>query len=230
MPAIVNARHTAPTLTINEVKGWQTRLLYSYYGKLDTLMDYVEETEGAFNRNLFTVIDEYENTSEFTLKKGVYTFPPSYFWTGKSVKIEGQFLVSVEEGPKNFNIRANIKKQNGDIAEIAATNNYNSHTFARGNSAINVPVYFKIVYTSVVNTETSVYMMANGHYQYEFSSYDGAESTNQAVVYVPIWYINKDTPSVYTEIAKESNELRIEFTNSTVSSIKPVYITIEELQ
>ena len=227
-----NIKHTAPSLTINEVKGWQSRILYNYYGRYDSgLMDYVSETSSDYTLNLFSIIDAYQSgVASYPIQKGLYEFPSKYFTTGKSIKVEGQFLVSANSN--KFNIHAKIDNSNNDIISLSSTNNGNNHDVAAGGIVEDLPIYFKIIYTAVerydggASPTTGLYMMANGHYQYEYDSYNGGKGSNTSVVYVPIW---TTSPYVLIDDTTGINKLSISFDNSNTTVIKLVYMTVEEL-
>ncbi len=55
MPAIVNINHLSPTFLINRIKGWNTRLIYTYYGSASNTIDYMTEA-GSLTDNLFNII------------------------------------------------------------------------------------------------------------------------------------------------------------------------------
>lgn len=220
-----NIKHAAPTLTINEVKGWTTRQLYNYYGRYDNvLINYVAETSGEYTVDLFSVINTHQSSIGYPIQKGIYSFPSKYFLSGKSVKVEGQFFIDFIDPNITFNIHAQINNSNFGIIPIASTNNGNNHIFAKP-SKENVPIYFKIVYTAVEDNSPALNIMANGHYMYDYNDYS-AGTANTTVCYVPIW---NSTPYQVIDNTSGTNDLYISFDNSNVGKIQLVYMTVEEL-
>ena len=221
-------KYTQPTFTINEQPGWHTRLLYSYYGF--EALDYYAQT-GGYTQNLFEVIDTYWGgvNPPYMARKGTYFFPNGsrFFKTGKHIRIEGRLRVS-STNSAIFNIDAGIYNENSGLITLAASNKRNDHSFALANGRDSVPVYFKINYMSWEDDSSNLYMAAEGHYQYEFESYNGG-GPNTTVTYVPIW-IDKG-PYVKIDNIQYSNKLYISFDGSSgITNITPICITVEELQ
>lgn len=227
-----NIRHAAPTLTINEVKGWTTRLLYNYYGNWDYgdgsstyAMHYEVETSNDFTQNIFTAINSFQTTIGYPVQKGIYSFPAKYFVSGKSIRIEGWLRITTVTS-RIFNMKAKIDNTNSGIIEIARTNDNNSHTLAAGNAVTDLPVYFKIVYTAIEDDSPLLSMTANGHYQYEYVDYNAA-GNNTSVVYVPIHNGYKHPKGIGSSVV--DNSIYISFDGSDVDELVLVSMTMEEL-
>ncbi len=216
-------RHIAPSFIINKVKGWNTRLIYKYYGHPGTPLTF----DPANVSNLLTEIAN-SFTSNDPLYKGQYIFPAGsrYFKTGKSIRIKGRFWISGTGGDV-FNIVAKVKFSNTSVT-IASSNDGQNHTLST--SLSDCPVDFEVTYNSIEDSQTDppdLYLDVNGFYQYTFSNYktSGANVENS---YVPVW----DSKGTYTEITNVNDdiELVLSFDNSTIPTLTLIYLTIEELQ
>ena len=226
MPSLI--KHIPPDFNINTVKGWNTRLLYNFYGShANATMDYVSVTGADYTINIFDAIDTWASGIGRIVSKGQFLFPHRYFKTGKSIRVRGRVLVTSDDS-RTFNIRASINNSNYGTSPVAAQNDGANHTFAKGNIRTNVPVEFEIVYTSVETTESYLYMQANGYYKYEYDFYSNG-GRNLSVVHVPIWFhgqyvrVDSDLTGNYT------NKIYISFDGSDVQAIKLFYLTVEEL-
>ena len=218
-------KHSPPSFNINTVKGWNTRLLYNFYGAPSAIFDYYV-TGGNYAINIFDVIQTWEANNTQLGSKGQFVFPAKYFKTGKSVRVRGRLLIN--GGTSSiFNIRASIDNSVNGLTPVAAQNNFNDHTFAAGNSQTDVPIDFEIIYTSLETTDLVLFMQANGYYQYNTNEYNTA-GTNLTNAYVPIW---NSTQYISVELTSltGTNELYISFDNSTVTKIILSYLTVEEL-
>jgi len=213
-------RHIAPSFIINKVKGWNTRLIYKYYGSTESPL----QVDPPQIENLFTTIAN-TSTSNNPLYKGQHIFPGGsrYFKTGKSIRIKGRFWITGTSG-EPFNIWAGVKFGNTGL-KIASSNNGTNHTLPA--SLVDCPVDFEITYNSIENNSSQLYLDVNGFYQYSFGNYKttGANVENS---YVPIW----DDKGTYTAITSvdEAIELVLSFDSSTIPVLTLIYLTIEELQ
>ena len=221
----------SPTKTINNINGWNTRLLYSYCGIFNNnFFDYVDVINGSyssdFSTNLFDAMDYYQTHTvpNDAVYKGTSTFPSRYFTTGKNVRVKGRFLVSGDNDI--FNIRTGLFNSGNGVIGLSRQNAGNTHHFANDNNVSDVPVDFSIIYTSIELDSPSLCMMSNGYYRYEYADYASGGS-NRDVVHVPIWNLN---PSTYIDNTSGYNQIRISFDGSGVTSMKLIYLTIEELQ
>ena len=220
-------KHIPPNFTINGVKGWNSRLLYTFYGNASNPdFDYYAQT-GDYTINLFSAIADWQQTNGAILSKGQYNYPQySYFFkTGKSIRVKGTLLIDADAA--TFNIRASIKNvTDNSVWAIARPNNGNDHTVGKGGVHEKMPVNFEITYGCIEDNSNNLYFQANGFYQYEFSDYN-SEGSNVAVAYVPIWNSTQFT-NVGTN--DDNYELHISFDNSNrVDPLVIRHLTIEEL-
>jgi len=224
MPSLI--KHIPPDFNINTVKGWNTRLLYNFYGSPATApMDYVSVTGADYTINIFDAIDTWANGIGSIVSKGQFLFPHRYFKTGKSIRVRGKLIISVDGSSPLFNINARIDNSNNGLILLANQNDNNDHQFPDKD---NVPVDFEIVYNSIELKTPELVMQANGYYQYNTDSYNtpGPNSNN---IYVPIW--NSEGPYIQVENSLSgTNKICINFANSnSISNIKIHYLTVEEL-
>lgn len=226
MPLTV-LKHIAPSLNINSVKGWDTRLIYCFYGLPDSPFNYVSVAGGDYETNLFQAIklfgDYYKGNNTFGLDR--------YYSTGKNLRIKGRFIVTSNDSNRLFNIWVNLdNKDLGINYQLAATNNKNDHTFFNGNIGESVPVDFEIIISFVesVEGENPIFLaQANGYYQYNLDSYS-ANGFNIQNAYVPIWN-GGETNFIGPLNSLNSFILNINFSRSSVYKIILSYLTIEEL-
>jgi len=242
MPALYlkNYIHTTPTHLINGVKGWNSRLIYSYYGSPTNTLPYLEATGGDYSINIFEAIRLYTfpDTGGSPIYKGTNRFPPRYFSTGKNLRIKGSLKISTT-GTAIFNTNISIYYPGLGTTSIANQNGGGNHTVANRDGVDDMPINFDITLTSIemydtVNQTNEVYMQANGHYQYAYSSFStGGDNTD--TVYVPIYGKNEYGPNKTPYILVADNfenpiPLIWSFTGSSnVDKIDILYITIEEL-
>jgi len=230
-------KHQTPNHNINGIKGWSNRTIYSYYGSpgQTTYYDYYVQ-QGAYDINLFTGIAAYvfPNTNSRPIYKGTNTFPAGYFSTGKNLRIKGRFFISCGSSSPVFNMSVYIDDPTLGPNRIAASNNENDHTL--NNSLTNMPLDFEIVSTGIEtsmlnnsNNETTyeTFIQANGFFQYESADFAG-DGNNTAVSYVPIYLL--DPYRTTTGLITDTKTLSIKFDGSNnVTSIKVIYLTIEEM-
>ena len=219
-------KHTPPNFTVNSIKGWNTRLLYTFYGYFNTAFNYYAVATNYTN-NLFSTIANWENSNAIIVSKGQYNYPQySYFFkTGKSIRVKGHLLVTSDDTNQIFNIFAKIRNiTDNSLISIASSDKSNSHTFANGTIVNGLPINFEITY-SCVEDNNDLYFQANGFFQYEYDSYSGG-GTNRSVVYVPIWSDNQ-----FTLVGTNDDEynLYISFDDSNVPNITLRHMTVEEL-
>lgn len=223
-----------PTFNINTVQGWTTRQIYNYYGSPAGIYDYYVD-RGVYDFDLFAAIADYTfpNTDAQPLYKGNSTlqFSARYFATGKSLRIRGRFLITNQPGAV-FNIAiGNFNYGNSTYRRLAITNTGANHEMS---AALNdVPVDFEVVVTGIESkyddpTEHySLFLQANGYYQYETSSFSSG-GANSSPVYVPIWNTNQ-----YEEVGliTTGNSITLDFrTSARVDNLKVMYLTVEELE
>jgi len=231
MPA-AQAKHTQPTFTINEQPGWNTRLLYTYYGHNGSanLIDYVTETGGSFTGNIFDVIGNFATSANIFNHKGSVAFPAvnNFLKTGKTLRVEGSLWVSSTGG--QFNMRASVENSTNGVVLLAAQNNNNNHDLTTVDL---MPVFFKIDFSSVETNDNGtkeLYLMANGYYEYCKGNYDTG-GKNDTLAFIPIYNKSNTTPYISLGNANSNNKLYISFDGSSnISSIKIIHLTVEELQ
>jgi hypothetical protein len=226
MPVI---KHSTPTFIVNKVKGWNTRLIYAYYGIIGSTFDYVSESGGNLTLNLFSVIANSSlNASNGSIYKGQYSnLGPRYFKTGKSLRIKGQFLITGTSS-KIFNILSQIDiTGGGGTTLISNTNNNHNHTLP--SNITDCPVNFELTYNSLESDAdpNRTYIQSNGFYQYNAGDYNQNGPNIENNVYVPIYSTNG---YISTGEISDSYDLYISFDNSEIDNLKIVYLTIEELQ
>lgn len=154
---------TTSNETINGVKGWSIRSIFS-----QTIPQLVDIS----STNYFEIlpIGSYKG-----LNKG--NLPPNYWHEGKLIRIKGTFLYSTSTSER-LDMIVSITDNINTIT--AQPNDGNPHDFANGNALVNVPVNFEI---TLCRGEHD--FSVSGFYQYEWGSYNSG-GVNQKVVYVPI--------------------------------------------
>lgn len=234
MPDLI-IKHPNPNFIINQVKGWNSRVLYTYYGApgwtpLDIYNAYDDVT------NIFYAIENYNSSNSVILSKGQYQYPQysRFFKTGKSIRVKGSLLVSSTSDPI-FNISAKIYNgTNSSLLTIAAQNNGSNHIFAQNSSYYNVPVNFEITYNCVETDNKgapSLWFQANGFYQYDFGSYNNGGANNN-VIYVPIWNYTNSTQWIGVGDSNDAYDIYISFDGSANLGNPGIilrHLTVEEL-
>jgi hypothetical protein len=149
--ALLSRIYTQPTYNINQVNGWKTRLLYTYYGDFANTSDtgqYLEKGKvdyalyasnngfPNYDIDMFEVIGVTQdtilnNTVSYIVKGGTkqtttnqLNFPSDYWKTGKAVRIKGAFFVPGASDGNSLNMRLRIQNvdTNTDY-DLAYTNN-----------------------------------------------------------------------------------------------------------
>ena len=229
-------KHQTPNHNINGITGWSNRTIYSYYGSPgNNIYDYYSHN-GAYNVNLFTGIAAYTfpNTNSRPIYKGTNAFPARYFSTGKNLRVKGRFFISCGNTSPIFNIKVNIIDPNLGESTIAASNSGLNHTLS--DNLTNMPLDFEIMLTgiettqkdTVSNAETNeTFIQANGFFQHESTDYNHP-GPNTSVSYVPIYATSPYSAS--TGLITDTKTLSLNFIDSSnVTSIKVIYLTIEEM-
>jgi len=230
-------KHQTPNHNINGIAGWSNRTIYSYYGSPGetTYYDYYIQNS-AYDVNLFTGIAAYTfpNTNSRPIYKGTTAFPARYFSTGKNLRVKGRFFISNGNTFPVFNMAVNIIDPIRGETTIAASNNGSDHNLSHDRT--NMPLDFEIMLTGIEtsmlnnsNNETTyeTFIQANGFFQYESADFAG-DGNNTAVSYVPIYLL--DPYRTTTGLITDTKTLSIKFDGSNnVTSIKVIYLTIEEM-
>lgn len=126
--------HQFPNNSINNIKGWDTKLLYCFYGippiaDSGSPVDYIAYLNSLDSTNLginlFDAIDDYERTSGILISKGIPQclnsnltnpslnklnagIPFWYFKTGKTFRIRARLYVRVTDGALEFDINGGV--------------------------------------------------------------------------------------------------------------------------
>lgn len=166
---------TTSNETINGVKGWSIRSIFS-----QTIPQLIDITSTNYFESLLT--GSYKG-----LNKG--NLPPNYWHEGKLIRIKGTFLYSTSTSER-LDMIVSITDNINTIT--AQPNDGNPHDFASGNALVNVPVNFEIIMCRGEHD-----FSVSGFYQYEWGSYNSG-GVNSKVVYVPITP-NTDTTLDFTQ-------------------------------
>jgi hypothetical protein len=231
-------KHQTPNHNINGIAGWSNRTIYSYYGSpgQNTYFDYYTAAAGIYYRNLFALIKNYvfPNTNSMPIYKGTNKFPARYFSTGKNLRVKGRFFISCGNTSPVFNMRVNIVDPTLGESTIAESNNGANHTLS--DNLTNMPLDFEIMLTGIETLQTNTspvaetyetFIQANGFFQHESVDYNHP-GPNTSVSYVPIYATSPYNSS--TGEIDGNKEISITFNNSSnVTSIKVIYLTIEEM-
>jgi hypothetical protein len=251
-------KHPAPTFNVNGVKGWDTRLIYSYYGypmyATGFQYNYWRQTSGSnpnYDYNLFEGIKDFEVSQLYpdqgggfsneiyssSIYKGTYeNFPSRYFKTGKTLRIKSNMIISssgVESTPL-FNMRVGIYNNTRSTYYTLGTQyqNMQSHYSPRYNYA---PVSIEINIISVESYDSSsisnqLLMKAEGFYQYTNLTCISPGTCTTPLSDFNYVPIGLNDVSVYVGDITDSYILTLDFLNSVgIDAIYPSQLTIEEL-
>jgi len=149
MPQDITRIYTQPTYVVNQVKGWETRLIYSHFGDwsnnntandftLESRVDYTQYCSDNsitdLSENIFTVIktsqDNQQDSNTFynyIYKGGAYgltelELPAGYWKTGKTLRVKGAVIIKGWVDGDRFNIRAGIADSDNTYTALAYPN------------------------------------------------------------------------------------------------------------
>jgi hypothetical protein len=224
--------HPAPTNIINSVKGWNTRHVYNYYGSTDTTdFNYADITKYAYTDNLFTTIENYDSEVDYSVYKGGYTFPPSYFRAGKDLRIKSFLYVSTDTyNDARLQLNVGINNSKTTYVRIGASNKGIFHDFGEG-SRRSAYLETEIVCRGIESLRKPPFleMIASGYIRYNI-----IESTNNQNYLIPIVPTSNTFAIVDTDVSSNvavENTLNINFSGSShIPIINVLNLSIEELE
>jgi hypothetical protein len=219
--------HPAPTNIINSVKGWNTRHIYNYYGTTNTTdFNYTSIVSEDYSQNLFQVINDYQ-TSDLTVYKGVYTFPPRYFRSGKDLIIKAFLYIDTDtytDGRLQLNVGINNTKTTYVV--IGASNKGSFHTFGDGitqEAFIEAEIVCRGIET--LDKPPKLTMMATGYIRY-----DTELRKNETNYLIPIVPLTTTLATVDSDVTTAvENTINLNFSGSrSLKSLNVLNLSIEE--
>ena len=231
-----------PTNLVNGIQGWNTRLIYAYYGSPAGAYDIGPHLSAG--TELFGDLSAYTfpDTNYQPITKGfqnyykLVTLTNRYFATGKNLRIRGRFLISTPPlTSPTFSMNVAVYNFGGvgdTTTTIASTNNGAGHLVSQG--VDRAPLDFEIIITGIESqTDTpssriNLYMQANGYFQYNIDPTD----RNGTVIYVPIYEANGPNPYSVVGLVDDgsSNGVQIQLDGTDIDSLYVYYVTVEELE
>ena len=247
-------KHSSPTFNINGVKGWDTRLIYSYYGYPKLIYNYSESgSAGGYTNNLFEGIEYFQEDSGKTFHssslayKGEYQrYPAYYFKTGKTLRIKSNIYISSSvDDYTTLNVRTGIYNLTTSQYYTLGIQNY-GYKNHETNRLLQASVDLEINLTSVgvflsSSLTNKLYIQANGFYQYlNLDCFINPSNCNTASFsqhqYVPIGlnpippFENETGSFRYVGDITDLYKLTLDFSGSrTLNFLIPTKLTIEEL-
>ena len=214
--------HPAPTNIINSVKGWNTRHVYNYYGSTNTTdFNYADSTKYSYTQNIFQAIDSYDSEVNYSVYKGGYTFPPSYFRAGKDLRIKTFLYVSTGTNDDAL-LQLNVGINNSKTTYVRIGASTRDYAFGDG-SPVHAYLEAEIVCRGIESLRKPPFleMIATGYIRYNREG-------------IPIAPTETTFAIVDTDVSSDSavaNTLNLNFSGSFhLETINVLNLSIEELE